>query len=247
MEMYAKEESYKEYRETGVHRIKIDIPEKTEELKLVAYYKDIEQGSAYTETTAYASYSPLNRFIHVRSSNRRISVGQYVVFHVKSNFALEHFDWLIISKNIILKTGREYASDIHAVVTTFSVVVSSEMAPGFHIIIYTNTNDDYLLSDSAYFPVQAINRHKMEFKLNQIKDHQKNTVESTCRGDPGAVFLSSTVRASVFATQGKNAITKASILESLHTFENDKRHIHRVFWTDREGTTPDQVNYYPSM
>ena len=121
------------------------------------------------------------------------------------------------------------------------------MAPGFHIIIYTTTNDDYLLSDSAYFPVQAINRHKMEFNLNQIKDHQKNTVEATCRGDPGAVFLSSTVRSAVYATQGKNLITKASILESLHTFENDKRHIHRVFWTDREGTTPDEVSYYPSM
>ena len=65
---------------------------------------------------------------------------------------------LLCSKNIILNSGREYASDIHAVVTTFSVVVSSEMAPGFHIIIYTATNDDYLLSDSAYFPVQAINR-----------------------------------------------------------------------------------------
>ena len=104
-----------------------------------------------------------------------------------------------------------------------------------------------MLSDSAYFPVQAINRHKMEFKLNQIKDHQKNTVEATCRGDPGAVFLSSTVRSAVYATQGKNLITKASILESLHTFENDKRHIHRVFFTDREGSEPDQVYYYPSM
>ena len=36
-------------------------------------------------------------------------------------------------------------------------------------------------------------------------------------------------------------------MESLHTFENDRRHIHRVFWTDREGTSPDEVSYYPSM
>ena len=47
-----------------------------------------------------------------------------------------YFDWMIVSKNLILKTGREYASEIHPVVTTFSAVVSSEMAPGFHIIIY---------------------------------------------------------------------------------------------------------------
>ena len=81
------------------------------------------------------------------------------------------------------------------------MVVNSEMAPGFHILIYTATKDDFLLSDSAYFPVQAINRHKIEFKLNQVKDHLMNTVEATCRGDPGAVFLSSTVRQGNFATQ----------------------------------------------
>ena len=147
--------------------------------------------------------------------------------------------------------------------------MSSEMAPGFHILVYGVTRpDDYLVTDSAYFPVQAINRHKIEFKLTQIKvgmaalctfyykmlitpsscqDHTMDTVECTCRGDPGAVFLSSTVRSAVFATQGKNMITKASILESLNTFENERRHLHRVFFTDREGTHPDQVIYYPSM
>ena len=53
------------------------------------------------------------------SSNKKISVGEYCVFHVKSSFALEYFDWIVMSKNIILKTGREYGSDIHPVVTTF--------------------------------------------------------------------------------------------------------------------------------
>ena len=43
--------------------------------------------------------------------------------------------------------------------------------------------------------------------------------------------------------QGKNIPTRTSILESLHTFEKDRRHIHRVFWTDREGTTPDKVKF----
>ena len=49
----------------------------------------------------------------------------------------------------------------------------------------------------------------------------------------------------MFATQGKNMITKASVLESLNTFENERRHLHRVFFTDREGTQPDQVSGSP--
>ncbi len=35
MDLYAKEKSYEEYRTTGVHRILLDIPDKTEELKMV--------------------------------------------------------------------------------------------------------------------------------------------------------------------------------------------------------------------
>ena len=131
------------------------------QVKMVAKFFEGAKVRADAKTTAYAAYAPLDRHIHVTSSNKKISVGEYCIFHVKTNkdFALAYFDWMIVSKNIILKSGREFAAtDSHATVTTFSVVVSSEMAPGFHIIVYSATTDDYLLSDSMYFPVQAINR-----------------------------------------------------------------------------------------
>ena len=47
--------------------------------------------------------------------------------------------------------------------------------------------------------------------------------------------------------QGKNLVTKASIMESLYSFEARNSHVHRVFWTDREGEAPDRTAYYPSM
>ena len=36
MDLYAKEKSYEEYRLTGVHRFLLDIPDTTEELKMVS-------------------------------------------------------------------------------------------------------------------------------------------------------------------------------------------------------------------
>ena len=66
--------------------------------------------------------------------------GQYVVFHVKSTFPLESFDWLILAKNVIVNTGREVAGDIFTQTFTFSIVVNAEMAPGFHILVYTKTD-----------------------------------------------------------------------------------------------------------
>ena len=78
---------------------------------------------------------------------------------MKTNFPLDYYDWMIISKNLIINSGREYGGETEKLTSTFSVVVSSEMAPGFHIMVYGVTTDDYLVTDSAYFPVQAINRY----------------------------------------------------------------------------------------
>ena len=67
--------------------------------------------------------------------------------------------------------------------------------------------------------------------------------EATCRGDPGAVFLISTMRHVTFPAQGINTITSTSFLKNLHKLEeNEKRHLHRVFLTDREGEKADEVS-----
>ena len=128
----------------------------------MAYYSDSETNQRIiTDTIAYAAYAPKDQHIFIHSSNKNINIGEYVVFHTKSNFPLEYFDWIIVSKNLILNSGRELGSDIFSHTITFSLVVSSEMAPGFHIIVYTKSTDDYLISDAAFYPVNAINRHKM--------------------------------------------------------------------------------------
>ena len=67
--------------------------------------------------------------------------------------------------------------------------------------------------------------------------------EATCRGDPGSVFLVSTMRTSTFAAQGISTITKSLLLKHLHKLErNEKRHLHRMFLTDRESESADVVS-----
>ena len=95
-------------------------------------------------------------------------MGRYVVFHVNSNFPFEHLDWLVMSKDIIMVSGRELGGNIHPEVKTFSVVVNSDMAPGFHMIVHSSTLDKEIVSDSLYIPVEAIKSHEIEFKTNQV-------------------------------------------------------------------------------
>ncbi len=42
-----------------------------------------------------------------------------MVFHVKSTFPLESFDWLVLAKNVIVNSGRETAGDIFTQTFTF--------------------------------------------------------------------------------------------------------------------------------
>ena len=170
--------------------MQFEVPEEVEQLKIVGYFSDTDQNrDMVTETIAWAAYAPRDQHIFVHSSTREINIGQYVVFHVKASFPIDHFDWIILAKNIILNSGREYATDIFSNIFTFSLVVSSDMAPGFHIVVYTKTSDDFLISDAAFYPVNAINRHKIQFGITQLKDHTQMSIEATLRGDPGSVFM----------------------------------------------------------
>ena len=104
----------------SLSRFTFDVPEDTEEIYLTAYYQDSKTSvRAQAETTAYSSYGPEDRVIYIRTNNRKIQVGEYVVFNVKTNFPLDHYDWMIISKNLIINSGREYGGETEKLTSTF--------------------------------------------------------------------------------------------------------------------------------
>ena len=55
-------------------------------------------------------------------------------------------DWLIVSKDMILLSGRELGENVHPEVVTFSVAVSSEMAPAFHMVVHAQTSGGEIVS-----------------------------------------------------------------------------------------------------
>ena len=118
------------------------------------------------------------------------------------------------------------------------------MAPGFHIFVYANLNGK-VLSDSAYYPIATINSHPVEIQAVQLKNHLMSSVEITCRGDPGSVFLVSSMRHVTYPAQGSNTITKGLLLENLHNLEvNASNYLHKIASTDIYESEPDDVEYY---
>ena len=82
---------------------------------------------------------------------------------------------------------------------------------------------DYLLADSAFYPVSALNRRSASLTLTQLKDHSAMSIELGCRGEPGAVFLVSSPRQFLYGAQGAGLVTSARILTDLHRLEGGGR------------------------
>lgn len=110
----------------------------------------------------YAHISPENKHIQVTTSTKEAKVGEYIIFHVRSNYYVEKFDWLIISKGIILLTGDEVMEDS---VFTMAIPLSAEMAPAATIVVWHVTQYGDISADSLTFPINGISRNKVIITL----------------------------------------------------------------------------------
>ncbi|XP_068210039.1 CD109 antigen-like [Palaemon carinicauda] len=245
LDLFLRNQRFQGYREKGVFHFVVDVPDKTASLTLTANYEDDEGSIAAASAEALAHYSKKEQYIGVETSSKEVSVGEFVVFHVRSNFNMESFNYLIMAKEMILYAGQEVLDKISRnSVKTVSVPVSSEMAPAFKIVVYHLTQSYEVIADSLTMPVDGISSHKVKLVLNQDKDHSVRSVEMGTYSTAGAFYGISGVREFTYAMRGGNELSHASVLNALHSFANRTRFIHKMSWRFREGYQPEQVEYY---
>ena len=110
-------------------------------------------------------------------------MGEYLILHVRTNFYAETFNYIVVSKGIVLLTGSQSSSPS---VTTLSIPLSAEMAPVSTVVIYHVAKYGEVVADSLTFPVNRISRNNFTLTLNPMKDKTGDTVEVVVLGDPGA-------------------------------------------------------------
>ncbi|MPC34052.1 CD109 antigen [Portunus trituberculatus] len=247
MDLFVRNQQFEKYRDKGVFHFTMDLPETTSGLVLSASYQDDEGDTAAASAQGIAYYSPRKQYIGVETSSKGVTVGEFVVFHVRSNFNMESFIYLVMAKDMILFAGKEVLDTTsRASVKTMSVPVSSEMAPAFRIFVYHLTQTQEIISDCITIPVDGISRHKAKLVINQDKDHSKRSVELGTYSTAGAFYGVSGVREFTYAMRGGNELSHASVLNSLHGFSNNTRALHKMAWRPREGFQPEEVEYYTS-
>ncbi|GAB6026185.1 hypothetical protein CHUAL_012396 [Chamberlinius hualienensis] len=205
--------------DVGVASVQMNTLPNSRYLILNAYYIDKEFEEATTEMIASAYSSANNRTISVQISSSPGEIGQYVIVHVRANFYIDSFNYMIMSKGLILLTGTEEMEILFQPIKTIAIPVSSEMIPYFRILVYHVAKDGVVISDSVSVPVKSINVEKLDLRVTYSKDKRGQNVEFGLSGKSGSVVGISTQDFDTFCHKCGADLTAGFVLENLLNFE----------------------------
>ncbi|XP_069979705.1 CD109 antigen [Penaeus vannamei] len=243
LDYFAGDNVFAEYKERGIFRFQVNPPADAVSLSLDVVYSDSDyQGAASAQANPH--YSPGDRYIQVTSSTHEAKVGEFAVFHVRTNFHAEHFVYMIISKGVVIHSSKEVTGGDNVV--TLSTTVGRAMAPRFTIFVYTVTGHGHVVADSISLPVQVLADTKVHLSTNQHKDHSKKTVELVVGAPPGSFYALTCQRFLNFNKQHPNALSHARIVDKMSELEPTRRSLHSVLHKSREGEFADRLVSLPS-
>ncbi|GBP50527.1 CD109 antigen [Eumeta japonica] len=177
-------------------------------IRLSAQLLDAVGGHANAEMRFVAHYSPRNHHIRISTSTTDARVGEYIIFHVQSNFYMKLFNYLVMSKGIILTAGQEIVKEG---VRTFAVTLSAEMAPVATVVVWCAGRHGHILADSLTFPVNGISRNNFTVYINNRKHRTGERVEVAIFGEPGAYVGLSAIDNAFYTMQAGNELTYAKV------------------------------------
>ncbi|KAL7301156.1 hypothetical protein TKK_0006128 [Trichogramma kaykai] len=227
----------------------MDNPQKAQQLlneitamRFVADFTDGEGHHAHAEMLMLAHDSPQQKHIKIWTSTEKAKVSEYLVLHVQTNFYIESFNYLIMSKGSIILQGDEL---MQQTIKTFAVPLSAEMAPVATVVAYYVGKYGDVVADSLTVPVNGISRNNFTVAINNKKSRTGERVEVAIYGEPGAYVALSGIDRSFYSMQAGNELTYANVIEKMSSFGEETNGTHSHTWLFHEGD-PDNVVYFPS-
>ncbi|XP_073953212.1 macroglobulin complement-related isoform X2 [Choristoneura fumiferana] len=211
-------------------------------VRLNAQLSDAGASRASADLHLVAHYSPKHQHIRISTSTTDARVGEYIIFHVQSNFYIESFNYVVMSKGIILTSAQE---NMQEGVRTFAVTLSAEMAPVATIVVWCVERHGRVLADSLTFPVNGISRNKFSVLINNRKHRTGERVEVAIYGEPGAYVGLSGIDNAFYTMQAGNELTYAKVISKMAHFDESTNGTFAYTWRSHLGVA-DELVYFPS-
>ncbi|XP_060805697.1 CD109 antigen isoform X2 [Amyelois transitella] len=212
-------------------------------VRLNAQLTDGSGNRASADMRLVAHHSPTHQHIRISTSTTDARVGEYVIFHVQSNFYMESFNYVVLSKGIILTSAQEIMPE--GGVRTFAVSLSAEMAPVATLLAWGSARGGHVLADSLTFPVNGISRNNFTVVINNRKHRTGERVEVSIYGEPGAYVGLSGIDNAFYTMQAGNELTYAKLISKMSYFDEATNGTFAYTWRTHAGDA-DELVYFPS-
>lgn len=225
------------YRKSGILQFSMDIPEEVTGMELSATYQD-PKGSASARAAGVKAHTSGGRYLHVTTSTTNASIGEFAIFHVRANFRMDKFQYLVMAKGVLVHSAWWRGTGS---VATLSITVAREMCPRFTLVVVHVTPDGHVLVDAVHVSVSFHTNMKNKLLLNQHKDHSMRTVEAAMWAPPGSYMSITCTRIPSWYKQQANRLTHAKLLKAALRMEAHPRAVHTVTHTSRTGEWKERI------
>jgi len=215
-------------------------------LALEGFFKDSYGVTIRTpELRVYAAYTQSQKLMQIATSTQKPEVGSYIIFHVRTNYYMKLFSYIVVSKGILLMAGRE---EMTSSLKTFSFSVSSEMAPTATVIVYDIVPGGEVIADSLTFSVDGISRNNFTVQLNNRKDKTGDSIEVIVNGQPGTYIALAAIDKDLIDLAPENQLSYAHVQQKMITFDSNLAQSNGSLthaWYSRNGLIEKYI-YMPS-
>ncbi|XP_037088872.1 uncharacterized protein LOC119109365 [Pollicipes pollicipes] len=187
-------------------------------LCLAASLKDYFGKMARAEAVAVALHTPSNLHLHLATSTHFPKVGEFLVLHVRCNFYIENFRYVVLSKGILLDHGLV---NMEVPLHTFPVAVTPEMAPVATILIYHLTWYGQVISDTLRFPVSGLSRNNFTISVGRTNHpyRPRYEVEVAVKGRQGSTVGLAAFQSDLYQVTSGTDVSSYKLLRAMQKFD----------------------------
>ncbi|XP_067663894.1 CD109 antigen-like isoform X3 [Haliotis asinina] len=199
--------------DTGLVPIEVQVPSNASSVSLTAKY-----GKVRASKSIEKSYSPSDNYIQLLLKSQQLSAGGNVNFDVKVTESISKLVYQVMSRGSIVATGTISQASL----ASFSIPVTSKMAPNARIIVYYVRADGEIVTDSISFDVDGAFENKVSISMDKTSAQPGDSVNVQVTADPQSLVNLLAVDQSVLLLKSGNDITQSEVISELKSYDTIK-------------------------
>ncbi|XP_067945402.1 CD109 antigen-like [Watersipora subatra] len=186
----------------------------TQRFSLKATYSGVENTRRQLVATKF--WSPTGFYLHVSTTTKKPTVGQFMSFDLVSNAFVDRLYYAIISKGNIIVSDT---LDMYGMSKQIALALSQDMFPSSKFLAYFITPNSQVIADSLNFHVDNGKQGQLTARLNRGKDLSYKNIELTLITDPLSYVAFGALEYQLYNQGVRNSLTSQEVTEELYSYE----------------------------